>query len=118
MPRWSVVRGLPWASTARALLPASMAGLPVRRAMVWVGPPLFCNPFGSRPGAATPTWFPLTPLTSSPMPAVPIKLYALAVEIALRRFASPMSVPLRATIELVQLDQAADVARRRSARRR
>ena len=34
-PRWSVVTPL----GMRALLPASMAGLPGRRAMVWVGPP-------------------------------------------------------------------------------
>ena len=41
MPRWSVVKGCPVeGSTARASLPASMAGLPVRRAMVCVGPPL------------------------------------------------------------------------------
>ena len=34
-------QGLPVVgSTARALLPASMAGLPGKRAMVWVGPPL------------------------------------------------------------------------------
>ena len=40
VPRWSVVRGLPSGSTARVTLPALMAGLPARRAMVWVGPPL------------------------------------------------------------------------------
>src|SRR5262249_28583472 len=34
-PRWSVVTP----AGMRALLPASMAGLPGSRAMVWVGPP-------------------------------------------------------------------------------
>ena len=34
-PRWSVVTPLGMS----ALLPASMAGLPGKRAMVWVGPP-------------------------------------------------------------------------------
>ena len=44
VPRWSVVKGWPVVgSTARALLPASMAGLPGKRAMVWVGPPLSCS---------------------------------------------------------------------------
>ena len=60
-------------STARALLPASMAGLPVKRAMVWVGPPLFCNR-RAEPGSATPTWLPLMPLTRPPEPPVPIRL--------------------------------------------
>src|SRR2546425_3110483 len=31
-PRWSVVKGLPFWSTAKALLPASIAGLPGKRA--------------------------------------------------------------------------------------
>ena len=34
-PRWSVVTP----AGIRALLPASMAGLPGSRAIVWVGPP-------------------------------------------------------------------------------
>src|SRR5271157_5632646 len=34
MPRWSVVKGLPWASTASAAFPASMAGLPGSRGRV------------------------------------------------------------------------------------
>ena len=66
-------------STARALLPASMAGLPGKRAMVWVGPPLFCSR-GPSPGSATPTWLPLVPLARPPEPPVPIRLYALAEE--------------------------------------
>ena len=40
LPRWSVVRALPSAPTARALLPAPSAGLPASRAIVFVGPPL------------------------------------------------------------------------------
>ena len=47
-PRWSRV-GTVW--PAIVLVPASMAGLPVSRAMVRVGPPLFCSPFGSRSGS-------------------------------------------------------------------
>ena len=53
-----------------------MAGLPVKRAMVWVGPPLSAS--GPRPGLATPTWLPLVPLVRPPEPPVPIRLYALA----------------------------------------
>ena len=65
-------------STARALLPLSMAGLPGKRAMVWVGPPLSAS--GPSPGLATPTWLPLVPLVKPPEPPVPIRLYALAEE--------------------------------------
>ena len=54
-----------------------MAGLPATRAMVWVGPPLSCSPFGSRPGSATPTILPLVPPIKPPEPPVPIRLYAL-----------------------------------------
>ena len=54
-------------STARALLPASMAGLPARRAMVWVGPPLAASV--PRSGSATPTRLPLLPLVSPPAAA-------------------------------------------------
>jgi hypothetical protein len=48
-PRWSVVRVVP-----HSLVPTgiwSMAGLPCKRAMVLVGPPLFCRPLGSRRGS-------------------------------------------------------------------
>ena len=38
-PRWSVLGQL-------ALGTKSMAGLPGSRAMVWVGPPLFCSRWG------------------------------------------------------------------------
>ena len=50
----------------------SMAGLPDKRAMVWVGPPLSARPVSS-PGSATPTWLPLVPLTRPPEPPVPIE---------------------------------------------
>ena len=56
VPRWSVVRGLPLASTASDTLPALMAGLPARSAMVWVGPPLLASV--PRSGLATPTRLP------------------------------------------------------------
>ena len=52
-----------------------MAGLPVIKAMVMVGPPLSCN--GPSMGSATPTWLPLTPLISPPEPPVPIRLDTL-----------------------------------------
>ena len=62
-------------STARALLPASMAGLPASKAMVWVGPPLSASI--PRSGLVTPTRLPLVPLVRPPDP-VPIRLYALS----------------------------------------
>src|SRR5271166_1975983 len=77
-PRWSVVRGLPFASTARATLPALMAGLPGvpdRRAMVWVGPPLLASV--PRSGLATPTRLPLTPLVRPLLPPVASRLFEL-----------------------------------------
>ena len=72
-------QGFPVASTARALLPASMAGLSGSSAMVWVGPPLSARAVSS-PGSATPTWFPLTPSIRPPEPPVPIRLYAPETE--------------------------------------
>ena len=61
----------------QAGLPAAMAGLPARRAMVWVGPPLLASL--PSPGSATPTRLPLLPLVRPLLPApVPIRLYALA----------------------------------------
>ena len=65
---------MPWESTAKALLPASMAGLPLSRAMVSVGPPLSASV--PRSGLDTPTRLPLVPLVRPPDP-VPIKLFAL-----------------------------------------
>ena len=47
-PRWSVVR-LP---VNPALVPLSIAGLPVSNAIVLVGPPLFCKPFASSIGSS------------------------------------------------------------------
>ena len=41
-PRWSVGGHSEGSVTAR------MAGLPASKAMVWVGPSLFCSPVGSR----------------------------------------------------------------------
>ena len=80
-------------STARALLPASMAGLPGKSAMVWVGPPLSAS--GPRPGLATPTWLPLAPLVRPPEPPVPIRLYALVeATVPARTTMSPAAVPL------------------------
>ena len=76
-PRWSSIRAWLFAGLmARALLPASIAGLPGKSAMVWVGPPLLAS--GPSPGSATPTWLPLTPLVNPPEPPVPIRLLALA----------------------------------------
>ena len=56
--RWSGYHS----GTARALPPLSMAGLPGNKAMVWVGPAVSW-PVGRALGW-TPTWLPLTPLTS------------------------------------------------------
>ena len=39
-PRWSIVTGMPSASLQSKTGIASMAGLPGKRAWVWVGPPL------------------------------------------------------------------------------
>ena len=72
VPRWSVGSALPSGSMARLGLPAPMAGLPVRRAMVWVGPPL--SPSVPRSGSATPTRLPLLPLIRPPEPPVPMRL--------------------------------------------
>jgi hypothetical protein len=41
MPRWSVVSRLPWLSVQTLGLPASIAGLPESKGIVWVGPPLY-----------------------------------------------------------------------------
>ena len=49
----------------------AMAGLPGERATVWVGPPLLAR--GPSPGLLTPTWLPLLPLASPPLPPVPIR---------------------------------------------
>ena len=80
-PRWSVVSGLPLASTASALLPASMAGLPGSRAMVCVGPPLSAS--GPSNGFIGSAVVPMRLLESSlgeisgiPEPS-PMRLYAL-----------------------------------------
>ena len=110
-PRWSVARGSPvLGSTARALLPALMAGLPASRAMVWVGPPLSARV--PRPGLATPTWLPLVPLARPPEPPVPIRLYALAedTEPAMSSAGAPLPVPLvfRATMVLSRVTRAGD----------
>ena len=73
------VRGSPFGSTARLFLPASMAGLPAKSAMVWVGPPLSASV--PSPGSATPTWLPLLPLVRPLLPPpAPIRLNALAEE--------------------------------------
>ena len=77
-PRWSVVSGLPFASTAKALLPRLTAGLVASRAMVCVGPPLLASAV-ARPGLATATWLPLL-LVRPPEPPVPIRLYALLAD--------------------------------------
>ena len=53
-PRWSVVSGFPFASTARATLPASMAGLLGNNATVCVGPPLLAG--RPRPESETLNW--------------------------------------------------------------
>ncbi len=59
-------------STARALLPASMAGLPAKSAMVWVGPPLLAR--RPMPGSATPSRLSL--LLRSTKAKLPTMLFA------------------------------------------
>ena len=49
-PRWSVVMSVPQPIAPGGI--ASTAGLAARTATVWVGPPLLCNPWGSRRGFA------------------------------------------------------------------
>ena len=67
--RWSLVSP---AGTSE-LSPASMAGLPGSRAMVWVGPPLYAST--PRLGA-TPTMLPSMPLRRPPeLAASPIRLW-------------------------------------------
>ena len=78
-------------STARATLPAPIAGLPDNSGTYSVvGMSLYSivgTPFLSprkvsepRPGLATPTRLPLTPFCRPPEPPVPIRLYALDEE--------------------------------------
>ncbi len=67
-PRWSVVSP---AAVAAALLPASMAALPVCNAIVSVRPPLFCKPAESSIG------FP--PVAKAPAPTM--LLVALTVSV-------------------------------------
>ena len=60
VPRWSVVKGRPvWDQRPGRCCRRRWRDCRAARAMVWVGPPLFCSPRGSRPGLATPTWLPL-----------------------------------------------------------
>ncbi len=76
-------------------LPASIAGLPGNNAIVWVDPPL--SPSGARPGSATPTRLPLSPLTSPPEPPVPIRLLWLVAVFtvpAMLSAGAPVPVPL------------------------
>ena len=90
-PRWSVVKEY---ALATVVLPWSIAGLPGKRAMVWVGPPLLANPAAS-PGLATPTKLPFAigQAASAPMP---IRLFVLAGETC----PPAMSWMLKATIVL------------------
>ena len=75
-PRWSVMRTVIPGIFA---LPAPMAGLPAKRAIVWVEPPLLANP-AARSGTATLIVLPLPPLAKPPAPPMPIRLYALPDE--------------------------------------
>ena len=84
------------------LSPASMAGLPGKRAMVWVGPPFFARL--PRPGLATPTLLPLTPSVRPPDPPVPIRLnWLVDARVPATSSATgspPLMLTLRATIAL------------------
>ena len=71
-----MVREAPYGIDRRVrIAPGVDGGAAGKRAMVWVGPPLLAST--PRPGFATPTWLPLTPLVRPPEPPVPIRLYAL-----------------------------------------
>ncbi len=61
------------------VVPASMAGLPASRAMVWVGPPSLLRT--SRWGFLTLTWMPLSEVeVSPPEPPVPNRSFSLPGE--------------------------------------
>ncbi len=68
-PRWSVVIGVSPGPTSSAALPAPMAGLPGKRAIVSVGPPLLASE--PRSGSATPSEVEL--LFRPPEPPVPTR---------------------------------------------
>jgi hypothetical protein len=78
-PRWSVNRGpVKGASVTKELAPASMAGLPGKRARVWVGPPLSWS--GPWPGLLTLNRLPVLFWGERPPePPVPKRLVELLV---------------------------------------
>src|SRR4051794_38793885 len=78
LPRWS--RPLTGAFAQVVASPASRAGLPAVRAMVWVGPPLSFGP-ASRPSwAVVRTWLvPLAPLLSAKQAGSSARLFLVLV---------------------------------------
>src|SRR5437763_14352613 len=73
LPRWSKFGG-----GVNAGSPASMAGLPVRRAWVWVRPPVFASgpSFGSMGVVAVPTWLPVVVSVMLVLVPSPVRLLA------------------------------------------
>src|SRR3972149_5707597 len=71
-PRWSVAGG------GQSELPASMAGLPARRAWVWVGPPLFAR--GPSMGSVLLRW----PVPEKPQVLALSRLWPLDVTVPLQ----------------------------------